>query len=63
MDIFAPKGAERTLFSTLLSEVFPPKYRGGAIGMYQTLMDLGGFTGSILFMITCDWLGFTSHLL
>ncbi|MCD6465547.1 hypothetical protein J7L27_04185 [Candidatus Bathyarchaeota archaeon] len=63
MDIFAPKGAERTLFYILLFEVSPPKYRDGAVGMHQTLMDLGGFTGSILFMITCDWLGFTPHLL
>jgi len=51
------RGTILTSLLVLLSEVSPPKYRGGAIGMYRTFMDLGGFTGPILFMITYDWLG------
>lgn len=34
----------------LLSEVAPFKYRGGAIGMYRTFMDIGGFIGPLFFM-------------
>ena len=46
-----------TSLLVLLSEVSPPEYRGGAIGIYRTFMDLGGFTGPILFMVVYDLLG------
>ncbi len=45
-----------TSLMVLLSEAVPSKYRGSAIGMYRTFMDLGGFVGPLLFMIAYDWL-------
>jgi len=51
------RGMIITSLLVLLSEVSPSKYRGGAIGMYRTFMDLGGFIGPILFMIIYDWAG------
>jgi MFS family permease len=39
-----------TSIMVLLSEVAPFKYRGGAIGMYRTFMDIGGFIGPMFFM-------------
>jgi len=51
------RGMILTSLLVLLSEVSPPEYRGGAIGIYRTFMDLGGFTGPILFMVVYDLLG------
>jgi MFS family permease len=44
------RGMVLTSMMVMLSEVAPPKFRGGAIGMYRTFMDVGGFIGPLLFM-------------
>jgi len=44
----------------LLSEVVASRIRGGAIGLYRTFMDIGGFAGPVLFMIAFDNFGSTS---
>lgn len=44
----------------LLSEIVPARMRGGAIGLYRTFMDLGGFIGPILFMFLFDNIGANS---
>jgi MFS family permease len=46
-----------TSMMVLLSEVAPFKYRGGAIGMDRTFMDLGGLFGPILFMAIYELYG------
>ena len=35
----------------LLSDMAPPSARGGAIGLYRTFQDIGGFIGPLFFMI------------
>jgi len=50
-------GMTLTSLIVLLSEAVPAKFRGGAIGMYRTFMDIGGFIGPPLFMILFSSLG------
>jgi MFS family permease len=51
------RGLILTSLMILLSEVVSPKIRGGAIGMYRTFMDVGGFIGPLFFMIIYNKLG------
>ena len=39
-----------TSMMVLLSDIVHPSVRGGAIGLYRTFMDVGGFLGPIVFM-------------
>jgi MFS family permease len=50
-------GMVLTTMMVLLSEVTPPKYRGGAIGMDRTFMSLGGLIGPLLFMAIYELCG------
>ncbi len=45
------EGLGLTTLMALLTDVAPDNARGGAVGLYRTFMDLGGFFGPILFMI------------
>lgn len=45
------EGLGLTTLLALLTDVAPPNARGGAVGLYRTFMDMGGFFGPILFMI------------
>ena len=45
------EGLGMTTLMALLTDVAPDKARGGAVGLYRTFMDLGGFFGPILFMV------------
>ena len=40
-----------TTLLALLTDVTPPNARGGAVGLYRTFMDAGGFLGPIIFMM------------
>jgi len=54
---------EGIVFTTLiiqLSETVPSQIRGGALGLYRTFQDIGGFTGPILLMFAFDNFGVTS---
>lgn len=44
------QGLMLTSLMALLSDTAPLRYRGGAIGIYRTFMDLGGFVGPLFFM-------------
>jgi MFS family permease len=35
----------------LLTDIAPANARGGAVGLYRTFMDIGGFFGPIIFMM------------
>jgi len=51
---------EGTVFTSLLVllyEAAPTGLKGGAIGMYRTFMDLGGFLGPPLFMLLFNTVG------
>ncbi len=47
-----------TSMMVLLSEVVSSKLRGGALGMYRTFMDVGGFIGPLFFMSILEPLGY-----
>ena len=49
-----------TTLLSLLTDIAPPNARGGAIGLYRTFMDIGGFIGPIAFMIVYTSVSFTS---
>jgi len=51
------RGMVLTSMMVLLSEVVSPQIRGGAIGMYRTFMDVGGFTGPLFFMFMFEQFG------
>ena len=51
------RGMVLTSMMVLLSEVVSPQIRGGAIGMYRTFMDVGGFTGPLFFMFMLEQFG------
>lgn len=51
------RGMTLTSMMVLLSEIVPSRLRGGAIGVYRTFMDIGGFLGPLLFMILFGRLG------
>jgi len=44
------RGMVLTSLMVLLSELAPPDLRGSALGIYRTFMDIGGFTGPVVFM-------------
>ncbi len=46
-----------TSLIVLLSEIAPAGLRGGAMGLYRTFMDMGGFLGPLFFMLIFDSLG------
>jgi len=46
-----------TSLIVLLSEIVPAELRGGAIGLYRTFMDVGGFLGPLFFMLLFGSLG------
>lgn len=50
-------GMTMTSLIVLLSEVVPARIRGGAVGMYRTFMDVGGFFGPPFFMFLFNSLG------
>ncbi len=41
----------------LLSEIAPARLRGGAIGMYRTCLNMGGFLGPLFFMLLFSSVG------
>ena len=45
------EGLGITTLLALLTDVAPANARGGAVGLYRTFMDIGGFFGPIVFMI------------
>jgi len=45
------EGFGMTPIIALLTDIIPPRIRGGAIGLYRTFMDIGGFAGPLLFML------------
>jgi len=52
------EGLGITTLLALLTDIAPANARGGAVGLYRTFMDVGGFLGPIVFMIL--YLQFTS---
>ena len=54
------EGLDMTTLLSLLTDIAPPNARGGAIGLYRTFMDIGGFIGPIAFMIVYTSFSFTS---
>lgn len=48
------EGLTMTTLLALLTDIAPPVARGGAVGLFRTFMDVGGFLGPILFMIIYD---------
>jgi MFS family permease len=58
--LFEGFGAGTTFTSliVLLSEVTPARLRGGAIGVYRTFMDMGGFLGPPFFMFLFSSTGY-----
>ncbi len=51
-------GMTMTSLVVLLSDVVPRNLRGGAVGMYRTFMDIGGFLGPMFFMALFRSMGF-----
>ena len=45
------EGFGMTTLIALLTDIAPPSVRGGAVGLFRTFQDIGGFAGPILFMI------------
>ena len=45
------EGLTMTTLLALLTDIAPEAARGGAVGLYRTFMDLGGFLGPIVFMV------------
>jgi DHA1 family multidrug resistance protein-like MFS transporter len=45
------EGLGITTLLALLTDIAPSNARGGAVGLYRTFMDAGGFFGPIIFMI------------
>jgi MFS family permease len=43
-----------TTLLAMLTDIAPQVARGGAVGLYRTFMDVGGFLGPIVFMIVYD---------
>jgi len=46
-----------TTLIALLTDIAPPSVRGGAVGLYRTFHDIGGFAGPILFMMIYNGFG------
>jgi len=45
------EGLDMTTILALLTDIAPPNARGGAVGLYRTFMDVGGFLGPMVFML------------
>ena len=45
------EGLGITTLLALLTDIAPANARGGAVGLYRTFMDVGGFLGPIVFMM------------
>jgi len=45
------EGFGMTPIVALLTDITPRRVRGGAIGLYRTFLDIGGFAGPVLFML------------
>jgi MFS family permease len=48
------EGLTMTTLLAMLTDIAPQVARGGAVGLYRTFMDVGGFLGPIVFMIVYD---------
>ena len=46
-----------TTLIALLTDIALPSVRGGAVGLYRTFHDIGGFAGPILFMMIYNGFG------
>lgn len=51
------EGFGLTTLIALLTDIAPPSVRGGAVGLFRTFQDIGGFAGPILFMILYNGFG------
>jgi len=51
------EGLDMTTILALLTDIAPPNARGGAVGLYRTFMDLGGFMGPMVFMLAYSRFG------
>jgi MFS family permease len=47
----AGEALDMTTLLALLTDITPPNARGGAMGLYRTFMDVGGFLGPVVFML------------
>ena len=54
------EGFEFTTLIVLLSDIAPPRMRGGAIGLFRTFMSVGGVAGPIVFASIYDQMGAAS---
>jgi MFS family permease len=45
------EGLDMTTILALLTDIAPPNARGGAVGLFRTFMDVGGFLGPMIFML------------
>ncbi|OGD53093.1 hypothetical protein A3K81_00330 [Candidatus Bathyarchaeota archaeon RBG_13_60_20] len=48
------EGLTMTTLLAALTDVAPQEARGGAVGLYRTFMDVGGFLGPVAFMVVYD---------
>jgi DHA1 family multidrug resistance protein-like MFS transporter len=48
------EGLTMTTCLALLTDIVPHAARGGAVGLYRTFMDIGGFLGPLVFMVAYD---------
>jgi len=48
------EGLTMTTLLAALTDVAPQEARGGAVGLYRTFMDVGGFLGPVTFMLVYD---------
>jgi len=44
-------GLDMSTLMALLTDLTPQNVRGGAVGLFRTFMDIGGFTGPIIYMM------------
>jgi len=51
------EGFGLTTLIALLTDIAPPSVRGGAVGLFRTFQDIGGFAGPILFMVLYNGFG------
>jgi DHA1 family multidrug resistance protein-like MFS transporter len=51
------EGLNMTTILALLTDIAPLEARGGAVGLYRTFMDVGGFLGPIVFMLAYNGYG------
>jgi MFS family permease len=51
------EGFGLTTLIALLTDIAPPSMRGGAVGLYRTFQDIGGFSGPVTFMLINNGFG------